>query len=93
MENVVENLVITTPGDLIKLENLPEKFQAAKAALTGEDREILPLKVTVERAEHAAIDRAIQQCGSVRKAAGMLGVDPSTIVRKMQNYKSEKEKQ
>ncbi len=93
LENVVENLVITTPGDLIKLENLPEKFQAAKAALTGEEREILPLKVTVERAEHAAIDRAIQQCGSVRKAAGMLGVDPSTIVRKMQNYKNEKEKQ
>lgn len=93
LENVVENLVITTPGDLIKLENLPEKFQAAKAALTGEEREILPLKVTVERAEHAAIDRAIQQCGSVRKAASMLGVDPSTIVRKMQNYKNEKEKQ
>ena len=45
----------------------------------------------MERAEHAAINRAIQQCGSVRKAATVLGVDPSTIVRKMQNYKGDKE--
>ena len=92
LENVVENLVITTPGDVIKLENLPEKFRAAKAAIVaGDSDEILPLKVTVERAEHAAINRAIQQCGSVRKAATVLGVDPSTIVRKMQNYKGDKE--
>ena len=49
--------------------------------------EILPLKVTVERVELAAIQHAIDQCGSVRKAAAALGVDPSTIVRKMQGHK------
>ena len=88
LENLLENLVITTPGDIIKRENLPEKFWAAgSGTASDQDGEILPLKQTVEQAEQAAIQRAIRQCGSVRKAASALGVDPSTIVRKMQGHK------
>ena len=88
LENLLENLVITTPGDIIKRENLPEKFwTAGNDAASARDGEILPLKLTVEQAEQAAIQRAIRQCGSVRKAASALGVDPSTIVRKMQGHK------
>lgn len=88
LENLLENLVITTPGDIIKRENLPEKFWAAGNGTTSDQEgEILPLKLTVEQAEQAAIQRAIRQCGSVRKAASALGVDPSTIVRKMQGHK------
>lgn len=93
LENLLENLVITTPGDIIKLANLPEKFRSLAAPVSmadGEDAEVVPLKTAVEQAEHAAIERAIRQCGSVRKAAAALGVDPSTIVRKMQGYKSGK---
>ncbi len=93
LENIIENLVITTPGDIIKLENLPEKFRRSTGAsepISSGD-EILPLKKTVEKAEYQAINRAIQQCGSVRKAAGALGVDPSTIVRKLQSYKEKTE--
>ena len=88
LENVLENLVITTPGDEIRRENLPKKFwsENGEPAAVGM-REILPLKVTVERVELAAIQHAIDQCGSVRKVAAALGVDPSTIVRKMQGHK------
>ena len=88
LENVLENLVITTPGDEIRRENLPKKFwsENGEPAAVGM-RDILPLKVTVERVELAAIQHAIDQCGSVRKAAAALGVDPSTIVRKMQGHK------
>ena len=88
LENVLENLVITTPGDEIRRENLPKKFwsENGEPAAVGM-REILPLKVTVERVELAAIQHAIDQCGSVRNAAAALGVDPSTIVRKMQGHK------
>lgn len=88
LENLLENLVITTPGDIIRRENLPEKFWAAGTGPAPEgEGEIQPLKLTVEQAEQAAIQRAIRQCGSVRKAASALGVDPSTIVRKMQGHK------
>ena len=83
----MENLVITTPGDIIRRENLSErlKFSTENRGFT-EDTEVITLKETVERAEYMAIQKAIRQCGSIRKAAVALGVDPSTIVRKQQNY-------
>lgn len=87
LENLLENLVITTPSDIIKRENLPEKFQIGprrNARKEPDTEAILPLRATVAQAEQEAIQRAIHQCGSVRKAAAALGVDPSTIVRKMQ---------
>ena len=87
LENLMENLVITTPGDIIRRENLSErlKFSTENHGFT-EDTEVITLKETVERAEYMAIQKAIRQCGSIRKAAVALGVDPSTIVRKQQNY-------
>ena len=87
LENLMENLVITTPGDIIRRENLSErlKFSTENRGFT-EDTEVITLKETVERAEYMAIQKAIRQCGSNRKAAVALGVDPSTIVRKQQNY-------
>lgn len=90
LENLMENLVITTPGDMIRRENLSERLQTTmENSIHTEDTELLTLKETVERAEYAAIQRALQKCGSVRKAAAALGVDPSTIVRKQQNYQKQ----
>lgn len=87
LENLMENLVITTPGDIIRRENLSERLQfSTEDRGFAEDTEVITLKETVERAEYMAIQKAIRQCGSIRKAAVALGVDPSTIVRKQQNY-------
>lgn len=87
LENLMENLVITTPGDIIRRENLSERLQfLTEDRGFTEDTGVITLKETVERAEYMAIQKAIRQCGSIRKAAVALGVDPSTIVRKQQNY-------
>lgn len=87
LENLMENLVITTPGDIIRRENLSERLKfSTEDRGFAEDTEVITLKETVERAECMAIQKAIRQCGSIRKAAVALGVDPSTIVRKQQNY-------
>lgn len=52
LENLMENLVITTPGDIIRRENLSErlKFSTENRGFT-EDTEVITLKETVERAE------------------------------------------
>ena len=87
LENLMENLVITTPGDIIRRENLSErlKFSTENRGFT-EDTEVITLKETVERAEYMAIQKAIRQCGSIRKAAVALGVDPGGIGMNQQNY-------
>lgn len=86
LENLVENLVITTPGDIIRQKNLPEKFRSSTLPLRSE--KILPLKTIVEQTERQAISYALEKCGSVRKAAAALEVNPSTITRKLQSYKA-----
>ena len=87
LENLMENLVITTPGDIIRRENLSErlKFSTENRGFT-EDTEVITLKETVERAEYMAIQKAIRQCGSIRKAAVALGVDLAAIGLKKKNY-------
>ena len=87
LENLLENLVITTPGDIIRRENLPLKLRRPQQVSAEEEEETVSLKSVVERAEYAAIERAIEKNGSIRKAAAALDVNPSTITRKMQLYK------
>ena len=87
LENLLENLVITTPGDIIRRENLPLKLRRPQQVSAEEEEEPVSLKSAVERAEYAAIERAIEKYGSIRKAAAALDVNPSTITRKMQLYK------
>ena len=88
LENLMENLVITTSGDVICLENLPEFFRNSTkqdSKLQTEDtNHNVSLKNAVGRAEYEIIEQAILQYGSIRKAANALGVNPSTIVRKRQ---------
>lgn len=95
LENLVENLVITTPGNVIKRENLPGKFYTGnniQANQSVQDAEgCLSLKEVSERAEYAAIQQAIERYGSIRKAAAMLQVNPSTIVRKMQGFREKEQ--
>ena len=93
--------LLPAADDIIRLENLPQKLRQhgrvpaesgtaeAAPARSAPIASIQPLKATVEKAEQAAIQYAIEQCGSVRKAAAALKVDPSTIVRKMHLYKEE----
>lgn len=93
LENLMENLVITTPGDTICRENLPESMQnEARYGVqqAEEKRPARSLKGTVGRVEYEAIEQAIAEYGSIRKAAKALGVNPSTIVRKRQLHHGQK---
>lgn len=72
LENLLENLVITTPGDIIRRENLPLKLRRPQQVSAEEEEETVSLKSVVERAEYAAIERAIEKYGSIRKAAAAL---------------------
>lgn len=84
LENLIENLIITSISDVITKENLPKKLLPQDTLISETQQKIMPLKSFIEVAEKEMIDRAIKECGSVRKAAAALEVNPSTIVRKLQ---------
>lgn len=82
LENIIERTVLLGEGDYISLEDLPHSFR------TGEvehrvDRE--SLDQAVEAFEKHHIQRVLNRAGGNKsEAARLLGIDPSTLYRKME---------
>ncbi len=88
LENIIERLVVTTPDQLITLDDLPEHIMNEQ----GRDDEqiniakIMPLKDAIVMLEKKLISRAIAKYKTKNKAATVLGVDRTTVLRKMNKY-------
>ena len=86
LENMIERTVILQEGDLIHAKDLPEKIR------NGGDLCDLPStgfaqQISLEELEHEYIRRVLEENGWHRKmAAKILGIDPSTLYRKLQKY-------
>lgn len=90
LQNVIENLVIMTDGERIEYNSLPAQIKGAQRidSMITIDK-IMPLKDAVESIEQEMIQRALEKYGNTRAAAKALGVNQSTVVRKMQALKKE----
>lgn len=85
LKNVIENILVSVPDYLLQPEHLPNTF--IDQAVTTETS----LREQVQLYEKALIDHAIKQHGSVRKAAKILQVHHSTIVKKRKTWKKRDE--
>ena len=84
LENLIENLVVLCPEDVLTPEHLPVRYQRGQnPASQVEIRGILPMKDMVRRAERQLIANAQAQYSSMQEVARALGVDVSTISRKL----------
>lgn len=84
LENLVENLVVLAKEDEIVPDDLPESYQHPaifdqQIVVNG----VMPLKKAIELVELQLIQNAKERFGSTRKIANALGVNQSTVVRKM----------
>lgn len=90
LENLVERMIVISDSKVLTVQCLPHHVQAKYGqavparhnSFLMED-EVVPLKQLREAVEREAIKNALRVCGSIRNAAKLLGVDHSTIVRKM----------
>ncbi|NPV89181.1 MAG: sigma 54-interacting transcriptional regulator [Firmicutes bacterium] len=91
LENIVEGLIVTTDGPNITPSSLPPAFlKKVGASEDGVfDQGLLPLKEAVQILEDKLITRAMEKYGSTHKAAAILGVNQSTLVRKLARKKNE----
>lgn len=88
MENVIERLVIIVDDEIIDINHLP--FIENNQEIQGVNIEVLnpiPLQEASEILEKKLILKALQICGSTRKAAKVLGVSHPTVIRKAQKLK------
>ncbi|MCF8034924.1 MAG: sigma 54-interacting transcriptional regulator [Desulfarculaceae bacterium] len=87
LANLVEQLVVLSPGPRIDREDLPPSVRAPEAG-SGAERlhDELNLNLAVEAVEKEMIHKALRAYGSQRKAAARLGINHSTLSRKMSRY-------
>ena len=92
LENTIEMLCVVTPDNVIDVKHLPAKFldrnnQIEVKRKSVEVKEISTLKKATEDVERQLIEMAIKKySGNQQKIAEELGVDRSTITRKINAY-------
>ena len=85
LENALERAIILTPGEEIGPEALPERITERASEPLVSTR--TPPNPTLEAIERAYIMWVLQsESGNKSRAAEVLGIDPSTLYRKLTRY-------
>lgn len=82
LKNVIERMIVMSPGDEIGMESLPDSIHAKRHLPARMTR----LKEAVEETERYLIEEAWREHRSWKKVAEALGVDRTTIFRKATKY-------
>ena len=88
LENALERAVVLTKGETIQLAAMPEKLTERRAEpLVAERPHANPTLDVIERAYIAWVLQS--EGGNKTRAAEVLGIDPSTLYRKLSRYDGE----
>ena len=88
LENAMERAVILTTGDAIGVEALPERVTARRVEALVAERAIV--NPTLDAIERAYIMWVLQsEGGNKSRAASTLGIDASTLYRKLARYETD----
>jgi two-component system response regulator HydG len=88
LENALERAVILTSGEVIEVAALPERVTAPEPAKLIDERPVR--NPTLETIERAYIMWVLQsEAGNKTRAAETLGIDPSTLHRKLSRFGGE----
>jgi len=91
LQNIVERLVVTGDSDLLRPEHLPhsiyqrnemEGFSLKNSGTSG----VATLSQAKEQVERAMLVRALKMKRTTREMARLLGIDHSTVVRKLRKF-------
>jgi len=83
LENLIERMVVTSPGVLIGVGDLPAHFTHS---VPSGDCELVPLREAVEKTERDLLQKAFRLCRSTYEVARVLDINQSTVVRKAAKY-------
>jgi DNA-binding NtrC family response regulator len=85
LENALERAVILSDGPVVQLSALPARVTERRAEPLVSER--APATPTLEAIERAYIQWVLtNESGNKSRAADMLGIDPSTLYRKLARY-------
>jgi len=86
LENILERIVVLNIDNTITVKHLPAFIRQNYISAPITVNQLVTLKEAVHETEMQLIQKALDKHPSTRKAAKVLGVNQSTITRKMQQY-------
>jgi transcriptional regulator with PAS, ATPase and Fis domain/NAD-dependent dihydropyrimidine dehydrogenase PreA subunit len=88
LENLMERLVVTVEGDEISVDDLPQYVKEQDDAFDSKVivEGVIPLREAVEEVERQLIKHAQEEHETTYEIAKALGVNQSTVVRKLKKY-------
>lgn len=88
LENLVENIVVLEPDEVMRAKHLQTRYCKEHVSNVGTVTVdgILPYKVALEQMERQLLENTRNQFGSTRKMAAILGLNQSTVSRKLRQY-------
>jgi PAS domain S-box-containing protein len=86
LENLVERVVVVTPGHIISSDNLPSGMKETARTVPDTVFQNTSLKAALANLEKTILTQVLSEHKSTRKAARILCVDQSTVVRKAKRY-------
>lgn len=84
--NLVERLVVTTPGETITARDLVPEIAHATSPTRADEHERPSLRKARQKVEAQLLREALTRYGTQARAAKHLGVTQSTIARKVRQY-------
>lgn len=90
LEKFMQSKALEESHTIIELEDLPE-YIVRNEEQEKEDnvfnlKEVIPLNDALQKMEIYLIQRALRESRNAKEAAQLLGIDPSTLSRKIQKY-------
>ncbi len=86
LENAIERMVILSDHEIIEVRHLPERLGGANAQPSSSANRA-PATRTLDDMERTYLLQVLEESGWQKKRASeVLGIDPSTIYRKLQRY-------
>ena len=89
LQNTIERLIVLSPKDLITSDQLPDQFRIDEEKLQFAQviiKEDLTLAEFIAQMERLRILKVLDKHKPLKKAADELGIDLSTLTRKMAKY-------
>ncbi len=88
LHNVMERLVVTVDEQIVGERHMPDQIRMNGSGTNGiEVHKLMPLKEALESVERDLLKLAKEKYDSTTRMADALGVNQSTISRKLQQYK------
>jgi PAS domain S-box-containing protein len=93
LKNTIERIVVTSPGNVVSIQDIPEEIRKGRfedTADRGGDKHqsahLGPLKTLIEDFERDVIRTALDRHGNLNDVARILDINLSTLTRKNKKY-------